>query len=455
MTGGADNGLVGTGATSTITINTGGTLTSVAGATTTNHIKTFYMYGGTLAFAGTVTADALTYGSYNLDQGVVAGGATATATSVISALGVALTQTGGTTFNVSPAATQLIAGIDLDVTGSFVVPTGVTNTAFIKTGTGVMRLDGTNTFTAATTISAGTLIIGNGGTTGSLASTSIAVNGTLAFNLSSATTFALSSGISGTGTLTQMGPGVLTVPGPNTFASTSGNVSVLAGTLRLQANSVGSNAAVAVSDGAIFSTYGVTPTSSTLSISTLALGNTTGATLGFELNGVPTTAALTVTTLNGLTMNGTTIINVSNSQGTPAGEIPLIAYSGTPITSGFTIGSLPTSRTIASLDYSTAGLIQLNVISSAIKWSGAVNSTWDVGTAINTGGTFNWTSKGNATNFFTGDSVVFDDTASTGGGTGPVTVSLGVSVTPGTVRFANTTRAYTLSGTGSITGGRP
>ena len=83
MTGGTDNGLGGNG-TLTVTINAGGTLTSPSGATTTNHLKTLNLYGGTLGFAGTIAGSALTYGPYNLDLGLTAGGLTAAATSTIT-----------------------------------------------------------------------------------------------------------------------------------------------------------------------------------------------------------------------------------------------------------------------------------------------------------------------------------------------------------------------------------
>ncbi len=64
-------------------------------------------------------------------------------------------------------------------------------------------LTGANTYTGGTTISAGTLQIGNGGTTGSVAG-DIVDNGALVFNRSNALTYA--GVISGTGTLTKPAP---------------------------------------------------------------------------------------------------------------------------------------------------------------------------------------------------------------------------------------------------------
>ena len=65
-------------------------------------------------------------------------------------------------------------------------------------------LTGANTYTGSTTISAGTLQLGNGGTTGSVAG-NIVDNAALVFNRSDALTYG--GVISGTGSLTQAGTG--------------------------------------------------------------------------------------------------------------------------------------------------------------------------------------------------------------------------------------------------------
>ena len=65
------------------------------------------------------------------------------------------------------------------------VGTAAASMALTLNGAGTQTLSGANTYTGATTISAGTLQIGNGGTSGSLsASTTIANNGTLVFHRS-------------------------------------------------------------------------------------------------------------------------------------------------------------------------------------------------------------------------------------------------------------------------------
>src|SRR5271165_6292706 len=96
-----------------------------------------------------------------------------------------------------------------------------------KTGSGALVLIGTNTYSGGTTISAGTLQIGNGGTSGSIVG-NVADNGTLAFDRSDAVTF--SGVISGTGSLVQLGSGTLVLTGNNTY---TGGTTISAGTLQI------------------------------------------------------------------------------------------------------------------------------------------------------------------------------------------------------------------------------
>ena len=93
----------------------------------------------------------------------------------------------------------------------------------------VVLTSGGNTYNGPTTISAGLLQLGNGGTTGSVGSTSSIVNnGVLAFNRSDNVFFA--PAISGSGSLLQFGPGAVTLSGVNTY---TGGTTVSGGTVSI------------------------------------------------------------------------------------------------------------------------------------------------------------------------------------------------------------------------------
>ena len=129
--------------------------------------------------------------------------------------------------------------------GTLATDTGTTYTAngvisgsgsLTKAGGGTAVFAADNTYTGETTVAEGTLLLGNGGTTGAIAG-NVANSGTLAFNRSDATVF--SGAISGTGSAVQRGTGTTTLAGANTY---SGGISVQAGTLAGSAASLGSGA---------------------------------------------------------------------------------------------------------------------------------------------------------------------------------------------------------------------
>ncbi|CAM1000321.1 Autotransporter-associated beta strand repeat-containing protein [Rhodanobacter sp. Root179] len=96
-----------------------------------------------------------------------------------------------------------------------------------KLGGGSLLLGGANSYSGGTVIEAGTLQVGDGGTSGSLGSGAVTNNGTLVFDRSDAVAFA--GAISGSGALVKDGAGVLTLTGANSYA---GGTTIGAGTLR-------------------------------------------------------------------------------------------------------------------------------------------------------------------------------------------------------------------------------
>ena len=149
---------------------------------------------------------------------------------------------GGVVDNYSTNTITITVGSDnTNTTFSGVIQNGLSTTSLVKTGSGTLTLAGTNTYTGTTTVSTGTLQLGDGSTH----------NGSLAGNIAdnAAVTFAnpgwqsYSGVISGSGSLTKIGSGALVLTANNTI---TGITTISTGTLQLgdgsgQYGSVGGN----------------------------------------------------------------------------------------------------------------------------------------------------------------------------------------------------------------------
>ena len=131
---------------------------------------------------------------------------------------------GGTITNDGAAATLIVNSAN-STTFSGVIADGAGATSLTKDLAGTLTLSGANTYSGGTTISAGRLQLGNGGTTGSIEG-SVVNNAALAFMRSNTYTF--DGVISGTGSVSQDGIGTIVLTNTNTYL---GNTNVNAGTL--------------------------------------------------------------------------------------------------------------------------------------------------------------------------------------------------------------------------------
>jgi len=121
-------------------------------------------------------------------------------------------------------------GIDIDDAANiFTISSVITGAGGLtKLGDGTLVFTADNTYAGGTTIAAGTLQLGNGGTAGGIVSGSLLNNGALVINRSN--DMAIAGDISGSGSVAQVGSGVTTLSGTNTY---TGGTTITAGTLQL------------------------------------------------------------------------------------------------------------------------------------------------------------------------------------------------------------------------------
>jgi len=342
---------------------------------------------------------------------------------------VAFTSSQGIT--LSGAATiRAVAGRVLTIPG---VITGGYGLTIGTTDTGTVVLSGDNNYSGATTVSTGTLSIGAGGTSGSVASASIVDNAALIFNRSDDLTYP--GVISGGGSATKQGAGTLYLTGANTFTGgltiSGGTVSVGDGgttgelTVSLGTMSTVNNGALIFNKNANFVTYaGVISGSGTLT----KLG--TGV---LKLNAANTYSGNT--TIGGGTLQCNEGTGSTLPYGSGKGEV-IVNAPGTLALHGYGlhINGLSGDGTV---DISNGSAQELSV--------GNDNDTTTFGGAIkNTVATLSLTKVGTGTLTLSGANTYSGATTVTAGG-----LLVNGSTGSGTVTVQNTA---TLGGNGTIGG---
>jgi autotransporter-associated beta strand protein len=291
--------------------------------------------------------------------------------------------TGVTTVNLTTTVMPALVTVDNSTKNyTFIGPGSISGaTALIKSGTGALVIanDVDNTYTGGTTINAGTIQLGNGGTTGFVPG-NIVNNGALAFDRTD-TALTISSVISGAGTVSQIGSGTTTLSGTNTF---TGDTVISNGVLMLG-------------------------TATTLQTSTL---DSQGGRLSFG-------TTLTVATLGGL--KGSQGIALTNDNATPA-NVALTVGNNNADTSY--AGALTGGGSLTKIGTGTLTLTGSNVFSGAttitlgnivVSGSGGLNTNAaiTVGRTDYTGNAASLTFQNSATGTFA--SLNFGGTLRSGG----------------------------------------
>jgi outer membrane autotransporter protein len=255
----------------TLQLGNGGTSGSVAGNVANNGTLAFNrsdvsIYNGQISGTGAVSqignGTTILGGNNTYLGGTAINGGTlqVAGDANLGSTSGALSFNGGTLqttadFASSRAVTLNANGGTFQTTGNLTLSSAIGGTgALTKTDVGTLLLTGNNTYTGGTTISAGTLQLGNGGTSGAIAG-DVSNNGTLAFDRSDTVMFG--SLISGTGAVNQIGTGATILAANNTY---TGATAVTAGTLAVGDAShpqatIGSGN-VSVASGAALGGYG-------------------------------------------------------------------------------------------------------------------------------------------------------------------------------------------------------
>jgi outer membrane autotransporter protein len=286
---GGTNATSNKGITNVVVSGTGSSLTSVNPSGYYHHNGTLEVSAGGFVgmntvqlgfssgdiFTGTVTGAGSFFGSLNNNL-TIGGAGTATVTVADGArlssgtngtnpLTLAFLATGVSTLNIgapvgsAPVAPGVVTASLINSTAGkstvnfnhdasnyeFAVPIGGL-IAVNQVGSGTTELTGTNTYSGGTNIAAGTLQLGNGGTTGSIFG-NVTDNGTFAIDHKDAVSF--TGAISGSGGFQQLGAGTTTLTGTNTY---TGGTTVQAGTLTPgNANAFVQNTAYTVNGGTL------------------------------------------------------------------------------------------------------------------------------------------------------------------------------------------------------------
>ncbi|CAN5493615.1 hypothetical protein BH10PLA1_BH10PLA1_00940 [soil metagenome] len=350
---------------------------------------------------------------------------------------------------------KLLVNDTTTLAGSLVGGAGVGLT--MQTGTGTLVLSGINAYAGATTISAGTLQLGDGTTDGDIAtSSSIVNNSALVFNRSTGSSFAYGNAISGNGTITKSGAGTQILSGSNTY---SGGTAINAGSVTARNATALGNGTVTVASGAGLNYAATANTALTLG-GNLSVTSGTGTAIGGSIGSTVTSAQINVAG-NATTTAAAIKVNVYGISGvTPGTNTYTLLHGGASSTlnaatyslgtvynnTNFTVGALSGNST--DLQVATTSATAL----TAAYWTGGLSGATNVWAASDGSANSNWvtSASGGATALVPGagadltisaNTVVSAPTAANG-------TVLGADMTIKTLTIADTTNGLGLNADG-------
>jgi autotransporter-associated beta strand protein len=300
--------------------------------------------------------------------------------------------------------------------------------AVTKISSGTLTLSGASTYTGGTVVAAGTL---SATASGSLGTGNVQVSGSGTLTLSGAYLNSAANLVLNSSSIVNLNfSGNDTING----LSLNGGLSYVA------PGTYGSSSSSAANQESQFTGAGV------LTVTTTPVVPLAQVSLGSSINpsveGQPVVFTATVTG-NSATATGT----VTFSNGTVAlGTQTLNGSAMASITNTFfAVGSFSiTAGYSGNSTYPAAGMLTplTQVVSAATNiWSGAHSAVWDINI------TSNWLDLGSPATYANGNYVQFDDTA-----TGSTAITLGVTVTPGSMTATNNIKSYSIGGAGVISG---
>jgi autotransporter-associated beta strand protein/T5SS/PEP-CTERM-associated repeat protein len=333
--------------------------------------------------------------------------------------------------------------------------------ALSKAGAGTLILTGNSSYAGGTTISGGTLQLGNGGASGSIAG-NVTDNGVFAINRSD--TFTFGGVISGSGAFAQLGTGTTILTGVNSY---NGGTAIAAGTLAVG----GDNNLGAAAGGIVFAGMG---TLQFLSSFTTGRAVTLNATGSFDTQGNADTLAGAIGGAGGLSKIGTgtlTLAGASSYTGATsvnAGTLQAGATNTFAPLSAFTVASGGTLN-LASFNQSIGSLAGAGSVAlgAATLTTGNDNTSTTFSGTISGSGSLIKVGTGTLTlagaNAYTGDTTLAGGTLSLANnqalGSGPLTTTgsvvdyaNGVSIANAIVINSNTTQLQVLSGSATQAG---